>query len=436
DLSPELRTAKTGRLYLDLLTALISKPQVIALDDFDRADELSRSVIDAAMEGIAALPLMFLLVSTNGRTDHASPGQSRPEVTVQPPSSDEWWDYIHSYLDDGKRENELFTHLLSASKGNPQYIHEFLKSLQDRGVLVEEPVSGRWQLTVAAGQVQVPRGLADIHLAIFDTLPETQRCILKIAAVCGETFAADAIEEVVSRYDDTSSRRVGAYPPSRLGGTGTLPLREIIKEGRYPIETQRQSAPSHGTVSDRLLSDVVGDDVHAQLQALVETGILSAYYEAAQYQFVQSSMREAVYDCLPESQARKLHGQLGRILEEQLGEACAEAVAYHFFRAQCWPEAFRYSLRAARAAMDANSLSESARYFAQCQAAFDQLSVVSGALTRHFGCCQVRVPDSTQTLMPDEVFEYFLEYGRFLIVEGQYQSAYRLFRRWRQYARK
>ncbi|MEW5994805.1 MAG: adenylate/guanylate cyclase domain-containing protein, partial [Candidatus Zixiibacteriota bacterium] len=55
--------------------------------------------------------------------------------------------------------------------------------------------------------------------------------------------------ETVSKGDDTSSRRVGAYPPPSERQGQALPLREDSKEGLHSLDVQSQSAATHGMAS-------------------------------------------------------------------------------------------------------------------------------------------------------------------------------------------
>jgi len=359
-LTAELRTAKTQRLFASLLEAILTSPCALILDDFDRADDYSKSLLLSLEHTMPSLPLLLILVTRELTTAVTSSYPSAKPLKVVSPDDREWRDFFEQKFEDGKRERELFECLLESSKCNPQHIHGFLQGLLERQLLAPNRVSGRWELEAAAARIPVPKDLADVHLSRFDELEEIQRVILKSGSVFGDQFSARVIAE-------------------------TIP-------------------------------DLKSETIQGHLDSLEEAGILVRSSDRRDFGFTHSSMRDAIYACLPEAQLRELHMRYATLLEPRYAGHRPDIPAYHFYRASSWKQAFTYSMAAALAAIKVNSLTESSEFFSHARDALDALG--------------------TDEMPPDQVFEFYRELGHFLILEGRYQEAYQVFREWRRFGKR
>ncbi|MCK4856911.1 MAG: AAA family ATPase [candidate division Zixibacteria bacterium] len=90
-LTPELRIAKTRELFVELVSALVKSPQMIIVDDYDRADEYSHSLVLALGEVTDNLPLLLLVVTRDGDVFQPHPDQPAllSKVELEAPSDDE-----------------------------------------------------------------------------------------------------------------------------------------------------------------------------------------------------------------------------------------------------------------------------------------------------------------------------------------------------------
>lgn len=97
-----------------------------------------------------------------------------------------------------------------------------------------------------------------------------------------------------------------------------------------------------GSVSD-LLPTGVGDDGWAALNEFLVTEAQGGY------RFRHAVAQEVAYESLPFRRRRELHERVGTYVERTAGEqvdAQAELLSLHFFRAQSYDKAYRYSLAA------------------------------------------------------------------------------------------
>ncbi|MBD3258935.1 tetratricopeptide repeat protein [candidate division GN15 bacterium] len=351
DLPAELRTEQVRQCYARLVNALITEPTLLAIDDLHRADPESRDLVFALASQQSNAPLMLLV--TVRTTDHetAEQGDSLTTLTIEPPTEDDWRDYFSRYFENGTRERELQDRVIERSGGNPQWISRYLSHCVDRDWLQPNRVSDRWELTESAVAMTMPDGVGDLHLAAFDSLPERERDWLKAASAAGGPFAPDDITAVQ--------------------GT-TLPARNI--------------------------------------SGLVAHGVLTRYSDTGAYDFALDSMREAIYNCLPESVRRQYHATFGRRFETDLADQRPDRLAYHFFRGGIWPEAFRYSLDAARRALARHAVIAAARNFDRCR----------------------RLAASHSDDVPSPLLlEFYREFTAFLHLEGRLTDAYPVLRQWR-----
>jgi len=311
-LSAELRSAKTGQLFVKIVRSLIDSPRVMLIDDLDRSDELSRTLVGTLLSE-RNLPLLTVVTTGpdfEGLDDNeAASGMAGIELAE--PAPHEWRDFFAQTFEPGKRESELLDRILKASDGNPQYVTQFLDHCRSEGKLVANRVSGRWELASSDFDITPPESLTDLNLAQLDRLPETERYVAKCASVPLGDFSIGELARIAT--------------------------------GLQPAE------------------------VSAAVESLVRKSLLAHSGSRRLYRFGRSALREAIHSCLPESTLRELHGEYGRILEERETKPSAAILAYHFFRAAMTGPGFDYSHQAAVEAFRVHSLQEGATHFGRCE---------------------------------------------------------------------
>ncbi|MEA2030601.1 MAG: tetratricopeptide repeat protein, partial [candidate division Zixibacteria bacterium] len=356
-LTYELRLAKTRELFVQLVKALVTSPQSLVIDDFDRADEYSRSLIFSLKDTPDNLPLMLIAVAREEQASLFVSDNSThfTEITVKVPSNDEWWDFFSEQFENGKREKELFTRILTVSKGNPQFITGFISHCTSTGQLVQNEISDKWEMFGLELQITIPENLANLQLAVFDNLQETQRYALKCTAVAVADFSPESISTIASKLNLST-------------------IYSIFKD-------------------------------------MVKQGVLYSNSSNSKFNFVHPSMRNTIYECLPESQLRDLHYKYGATLEQSDDPPKYDSLAFHFYRARSLEKGFSYSLKAAQESYKIHSLTECSVFFKQCMELLKDTTEID--------------IDIQQKL------DFYKSYSEFLILEGRYSDAYRIFNVWR-----
>lgn len=192
-------------------------------------------------------------------------------------------------------------------EGNPFFIEEVLKVLQERGDLAYR--QGTWRHTKEVPELVIPDSVRDAVQARLRLLRPESRRLVGMAAVIGPSFDLDLLQ--------------------RVSG---------VAEGE--------------------LVDAVRAAIDAQLvKALDESGSALA--------FRHSLTRESVLADLLEPERRPLHQAVGEAIEALAAgrpEQRAEDLAYHFDAARDAERAFRYRLLAAEESLRAFAFARAARH--------------------------------------------------------------------------
>ncbi len=311
-LSPELRLAKTGEIFAKLIRDLSTDPHILLIDDFERVDEFSQALI-RAMLSTPDLPLLTVITVSPDGPRAADDDCPTPltNVDLTAPTDSEWQDYFSRTFEPGRRETDLVGRVLEVSDGNPQFVSQFLRQCRDDQTIVNNPISGKWELASTGVPITPPESLTNLNLAALDRLSQTERYLMKCASVALLDFTLSDLRQLANDV-----------PPNQAGEF---------------------------------------------LEGMVSAGHLVTGSEPNRYHFVRRSMREAVYGCLPESTLRELHARYGEILLAATEDIPDSMLAYHFFRAGRDRQGFDYSYRSARRASDVYSPGEAATYFDQCE---------------------------------------------------------------------
>jgi len=232
-------------------------------------------------------------------------------LVVNNPGAELWWQFFDTRFEHGKRERELFEKLLVNTQRNPHCIMDFLRRSLERGYLSVNSASGRWELVDSSAEIKLPQSVNDVNLEQFDCLAESQRRLLKVAAVAGTRFSCSSVSKVIEETDI--------------------------------------------------------DKILAVFERLSQTGILSQQKGSDQFSFVHTSMVEAIYSCLSLADKLRLHKAFARLGESQQPPDNPAILANHYFRAECPEQAFAFSLRAASAASKLFALTEAAGHFKRCR---------------------------------------------------------------------
>ena len=174
-------------------------PTVLVFEDIHWADEGLLDFIDLVADRAGAVPLLIACTARPElfeRRPGWSGGKSNAHtVSLTPLSDDDTARLVGGLLDQSLLPAEVQQPLLQQAGGNPLYVQEYVRMLQDRQVLVRD--AGGWAL---AGEVGgLPESLKGIIAARLDTLSADEKALLQDAAVVGKTAWIGAVCTLTER---------------------------------------------------------------------------------------------------------------------------------------------------------------------------------------------------------------------------------------------
>ncbi len=298
--------ADPGQRIVTAIAAVVERgaedrPVAFVIDDLDRADTLSRSLIGRVAELVPHAPVLTVATSTSRFWSSGSPapalgmvgdrGNRVLTMQLRGLSGRQVAELVRERLGDADELEALAEQISFDSRGNPLHVVEMLTFLETRGLLRRR--SGRWVLTGPVRGLPLPRRLADALAARVDALTDVDRRTLETAAVAGDTFRAHVV-----------ARASGVTPATGLGV-----LRRLEAEGGLVVSTpsgyrftsraireqlhrrldEARAREIHGALGDAYV-DETGDDTHARIVA--EHLLQGGRYEAAAEMFERAAERD------------------------------------------------------------------------------------------------------------------------------------------------
>lgn len=313
-LSPEALRRRTFDSVEALLVALSDEgPLVVAVDDLQWADATSLEL----GEHLLALPdrqPVLLVTAHRGERDHRSwrlrerafrelPHRTT-EVSLEAlPEADDR--ELLAALARDAVPLELEERLLTAAGGNPFFLEELVRSLEDAGALVPGAAGWRFDHEV---DVAIPETIQKVILARLDRLTPSCHSTLTAASVLGRQFALHLLEKVAD--DDVSE-----------------PLRELQRLDLVR-EARRWPEP--------------------------------------EYRFKHLLIRETAYGTLVESRRRALHGRAANAIEHLVPNPAEEhlgILAHHHVKAGNLAHAASYLRLAGDAAAEVYAAEEALEHY-------------------------------------------------------------------------
>ncbi len=174
-------------------------PTVLVFEDIHWADEGLLDFIDLVADRAGAVPLLLVCTARPElfeRREHWGGGKSNANtISLTPLSDEDTARLVGGLLDQSLLPAEVQQPLLAHAGGNPLYVQEYVRMLQDRDVLVHD--AGGWKLV---GDVAgLPESLKGIIAARLDTLSAEEKVLLQDAAVVGKTAWIGAVCALTER---------------------------------------------------------------------------------------------------------------------------------------------------------------------------------------------------------------------------------------------
>jgi class 3 adenylate cyclase/tetratricopeptide (TPR) repeat protein len=295
---PQLKE-RTFATIRDILHGMSEQePLVLVVENMHWIDTASDEFLASFA---ASLPGHRVLLLLTARPGYAAPWVSPPlaeTLTLDGLGAGDVRGMVRSLLSAEDVSEELFNFLADRSEGNPLYVEEVLRQLQETGGIALEGGEAR----LSRADVTVPPTIHDIIAARVDRLADTLKQTLQGGAVVGRRFGVSLVSRVLK---------------------------------------------------------VASDDVAGHLRDLHSLDFVfpTAHEPELMHSFKHALTQDVVYAGVLERRRRTYHTAAGVGLEELYSgriDDVIELVAYHFGRGQVWDKAATY-LRQAAAKAQARS---------------------------------------------------------------------------------
>jgi tetratricopeptide (TPR) repeat protein len=230
----------------------------VALDDVQWADPTSVQLTEHLVS-LADRAALLLVISGRRDRDHASyqlreaavrefPHRVR-EVVLEPLAADVDDRLLTALVGEGTLPDDTRARLREAAAGNPFFLEELVRSLQDAGALARHEDGWRFDERVS---VPVPETVQKVILARMDRLSSASHDLLTAAAVLGRQFGGPLLEAVCGATPETEASLVELQRLDLLRESRRWPEREyrfkhpLIQETAYRSLLGERRRALHG----------------------------------------------------------------------------------------------------------------------------------------------------------------------------------------------
>ncbi|MGH8066234.1 MAG: AAA family ATPase [Candidatus Entotheonellia bacterium] len=309
NLSPEAWKRRLQHVCQQLILAqAVERPLCLLIEDGHWLDSSSRELLDHLVISLLSRPILLLVTVRPGFRHTWHDLSYFHRLTVEPLAEAHTDALIRQYFQPHDATPALKTLIRDRTGGNPFFVEEFLRTLEDQELLTLQP-DGR---ALKAGvQLDIPSSVHGILAARLDRLPSAQKRLLQTAAVIGMEVPLSLLEAIAGVPEDGLDR-------SLLH----LQAAEFLYEA--------------GHLPERTLA------------------------------FKHALTHEVVYGSLLRERRRTLHAQILATLEEWFAghlDEQVEILAHHAWRGEVWEKAFVYLRQAGDKARQAHATQEAIAFY-------------------------------------------------------------------------
>ena len=295
------------------------RPHVVVLEDLHWCDPATEDWITRLASGSSARRLLVLVTCRPGSRAMFAGWSHHTAIALSSLSREESLRIAGGLLGAVEIPPALQRLILDKAEGNPFFIEELVRSLQELGAV--KPASDPAELAAGLDHVAVPDTVQEVILARTERLDEGLRHVLEVAAVIGRTVPFPLLRAVTGRPEEPLA--------DELRG---LQAAEFLRETRG--------------------------------------------FPELEHTFKHALTQDVAYGRVAPGRRRALHARIVRAIEElypdRLGEHI-ERLAYHAMRGELWPAAVRYAHRAGTRAFDRSANREAVESFEHALAALAHL---------------------------------------------------------------
>jgi class 3 adenylate cyclase/tetratricopeptide (TPR) repeat protein len=310
-MDPQQRRAEIfGALRQLLVRASQVRPQVMVIEDVHWIDKASEESLLYTADSVPGCPILQILTYRTGYSHPFGERTYHTRIALSTLASEDSVQMAQAMLAAESLPAELNALIVRRAEGNPFFLEEVVKSLQEVGALRRD--GDRYVLARRLEEIVVPDTIQDVIMARIDRLEDAPKKTLQLASVIGREFTRRLLD------------RIGDIRGQTEGLLRELKAIELIYE--------------------------------------------KALFPELAYMFKHALTHDVAYNSLLVQRRRELHGVIGLAIEDLYAERPAEhyeVLAHHFVRAEDWSRAFDYLLKAAEKSAKAFANREAIGFYDQ-----------------------------------------------------------------------
>ncbi len=321
-MDPELRR---GEIFAALrrlaVRAAEVHPQVLVYEDVHWMDQATEQSLLFAADSIPNSRILQILTYRTGYVHPFGERTYHTRIALDSLSTVDSVEMSKAILSTEHLPEELNTLIAHKAEGNPFFVEEVVKSLQEIGAIHQE--GDRYVLAKRLDEIFVPDKIQDIIMARIDRLADAPKKTLQLASVIGREFTRRLVDRLAEIRERTE---------------------EFLRE----------------------------------LKAIELIYEKSLFPELA-YMFKHALTHDVAYNSLLVQRRKELHRLVGLAIEELYAERLPEqyeVLAHHFLKAEHWNKALDYLLKAAQKATNAFATREAVALYDQALEAAERLGDV------------------------------------------------------------
>jgi len=185
-----------------ILSGSQRKPLVIVVENLQWIDNTSEQLLAYIVESIANFPVFLILTHRLGYDYPFRASSYFRLISLGRLSDTHARDMLKVMLPNHKLPANFMRNLLEKAGGNPLYIEEMIKCLQENKTIV--PADKGYKLVKAVKDIEIPETIQEIVLSRVDRLRDYSKMTIQVASVVGREFSL----KLLSRKEELQRRLV------------------------------------------------------------------------------------------------------------------------------------------------------------------------------------------------------------------------------------
>ncbi len=287
-------------------------PQIIVYEDVHWMDQATEESLLFAADSIPNSRILQILTCRTGYVQPFGERTYHTRIALDSLTTEDSIEMTKGILATHQLPDELNTLVTRKAEGNPFFVEEVVKSLQEISAI--QRAGERYVLTKRLDEIIIPDTIQDVIMARIDRLAEAPKKTLQLASVIGREFTRRLVDRLAEVQERTE---------------------EFLRD----------------------------------LKAIELIYEKSLFPELA-YMFKHALTHDVAYNSLLVQRRREIHRLVGLAIEELYADRLAEqyeVIAHHFVKAEEWARALDYLVNAAEKAAKAFAIREAINFYDQAQ---------------------------------------------------------------------